>query len=129
MTAGGENRERLWVAVGEPTRQRLLDRLLADGESTASALATDLPVTRQAVSKHLAVLERAQLVESRKQGREVLYAVRPEALDAATAEMSRVAANWDRRLAAIKRIAEAVHAARGTKQTDNEEDDESEPDQ
>jgi DNA-binding transcriptional ArsR family regulator len=97
-----------WAAVADPTRRRVLDVLLARGEATATALAGELPVTRQAVAKQLAVLDRAGLVEGRRRGREVRYAVRPEQLDAAARSMARVAAQWDERLAAIKRIAEAA---------------------
>ena len=106
---GGEEDE-LWAAVADPTRRKLLDVLLARGEATATALATELPVTRQAVSKHLAVLDRVGLVERRQRGREVRYAVRPERLDAAAESMARVATEWDQRLAAIKRLAESVTA-------------------
>jgi DNA-binding transcriptional ArsR family regulator len=104
--------DELWAAVADPTRLRLLDALLARGEATATALAGDLPVTRQAVAKHLAVLDRAGLVAARRQGREVRYTVRPERLDAATRRLAHVAARWDRRLAAIRRLAEAAHEAR-----------------
>jgi ArsR family transcriptional regulator, cadmium/lead-responsive transcriptional repressor len=98
----------LWAAVADPTRRRLLDVLLAQREATATTLARELPVTRQAVAKHLAVLDRAGLVEGGRQGREVRYVVRPERLDAAARSMARVAAQWDERLSAIKRIAEAA---------------------
>ena len=97
MRRGGDDDE-LWAAVADPTRRRLLDALLARGEATATTLAGDLPVTRQAVAKHLSVLERAGLVDSRRVGREVRYAVRPERLDAATEWLARVAAEWDDRL-------------------------------
>jgi ArsR family transcriptional regulator, cadmium/lead-responsive transcriptional repressor len=110
MTHAGAEDDALWSAVTDPTRRRVLDVLLARGEATATALAGELPVTRQAVAKHLAVLDRAGLVESRKQGREVRYAVRPERLDAASSRMTEVAAAWDRRLEAIKRLAEAAKA-------------------
>jgi DNA-binding transcriptional ArsR family regulator len=99
--------DELWAAVADPTRRRLLDALLAQGEATATTLARELPVTRQAVAKHLAVLDRAGLVESGRQGREVRYVVRPQRLDAAARAMARVAAQWDERLLAIKRIAES----------------------
>src|SRR6185437_13182056 len=56
----------LWAAVGDPTRRQLLDALLARGGASATALAADLPVTRQAVAKHLAVLDRAGLVRAEK---------------------------------------------------------------
>jgi DNA-binding transcriptional ArsR family regulator len=99
--------DELWAAVADPTRRRLVDVLLARGEATATAIAGELPVTCQAVAKQLAVLDRAGLVEGRRRGREVRYAIRPEQLDAATQLMASVAAEWDERLAAIKRIAEA----------------------
>jgi DNA-binding transcriptional ArsR family regulator len=100
--------DELWSAVADPTRRRLLDALLAHGEATATTLARDAPVTRQAVAKHLSVLDRAGLVEGRRRGREVRYAVQPAGLDAASRSLADVAAAWDGRLAGIKRIAEQL---------------------
>lgn len=100
----------LWAAVGDPTRRRVLDALLEQGEASTTTLAHGLPVTRQAVAKHLAVLNRVGLVAGQRRGREVRYAVRAERLDDAAEAMTRVAAQWDRRLARIKQIAEAVQA-------------------
>jgi DNA-binding transcriptional ArsR family regulator len=108
MTAAVAEVDELWAAVGDPTRRRVVDLLLDRGEATATVLAGELPVTRQAVTKHLTVLGRAGLVESRKQGREMRYAIRPQRLDAATRSMAQVAAEWDARLSAIKRIAESI---------------------
>jgi ArsR family transcriptional regulator, cadmium/lead-responsive transcriptional repressor len=116
MKRGGNDADELWAAVADPTRRRLLDALLAHGEATATTLAGELPVTRQAVAKHLAVLERVGLVDSRRLGREVRYAVRPERLDAATEWLARVAAQWDQRLGAIKRLAESSARERTGKQ-------------
>jgi len=101
----------LWAAVADPTRRRVLDALLDHGEATTTTIAEGLPVTRQAVAKHLAVLDRAGLVDGRRRGREVRYTIRPERLDLAAEAMARVAAQWDRRLARIKRLAESVQAA------------------
>ena len=98
--------DRLWAAIADPTRQRLLDLMLAAGEATATALPRDLPITRQGVAKHVAVLERAGLVEATRSGREVNYTVRRDRLDQATRQMAHIAARWDQRLATIKRIAE-----------------------
>jgi DNA-binding transcriptional ArsR family regulator len=94
-------------ALADPTRRRLLDAVAVSGEATATTLATGMPVSRQAIVKHLAVLDRAGLVRGRRQGREVRYAVRPERLDATAAWMAGLAAEWDERLAAIKGIAES----------------------
>lgn len=106
MSRRNDEVDELWAAIADPTRRRLLDVLLAHGQATATTLAGEMPITRQAVAKHLAVLERAGLVEGRREGREVRYGVRPERLDAATRWMTRVASEWDGRLAAIKRLAE-----------------------
>jgi DNA-binding transcriptional ArsR family regulator len=73
-------------------------------------LAGRVPFSRQAVSKHLVVLEQAGLVSRHKQGREVLYLVEADRLDQATRAMADLAKQWDRRLSTIKRIAEAAHA-------------------
>ena len=104
--------DELWAAVADPTRRRLLDALLAQGDATATTLAREVPVTRQAVAKHLAVLDRAGLVEGGRQGREVRYAVRPERLDLAARSLARVASQWDQRLLTIKHIAESAARAR-----------------
>ena len=77
---------------------------------SASWLAGRVPFSRQAVSKHLVVLERTGLISRRKQGREVLYQVEADRLDQATRAMAELAAQWDKRLNAIKRLAEAAHA-------------------
>ena len=110
--ATADPKEQLWSALGEPSRLRVLDALLARGDATPTMLAQKLPLTRQAVTKHLAVLGRVGLVAGRRQGREVRYAVDPDRLAEAARAMSAVAAQWDRRLARIKAIAETVHARR-----------------
>jgi DNA-binding transcriptional ArsR family regulator len=99
--------DKVFVALAEPTRRQLLDVLAARGEATATVLAAKLPVSRQAVVKHLAVLDRAGLVRGVRRGREVRYAVRPERLDATARWLAGLAAEWDARLATIKRLAEA----------------------
>jgi ArsR family transcriptional regulator, cadmium/lead-responsive transcriptional repressor len=108
MTAQAD--DELWSAVADPSRRRVLDLVVSNGEVSASWLAGRVPFSRQAVSKHLAVLERAGLISRRKQGREVLYQVDAGRLDQAARAMAELAAHWDRRLATIKRLAEAAHA-------------------
>ena len=102
--------DEVFAALADPTRWRVLSLLAERGEGTATTLAGELPVSRVAVVKHLAVLDRAGLVASRRQGREVRYTVRPERLDAAARWMADIASQWDARLAAIKRLAEDERA-------------------
>ena len=112
MTRAQIDDEQLLEAVADGSRRRVLDLLLTRGETTPTALAAELPFTRQAVTKHLAVLDRAGLVASVRRGREVRYSVRPEHLDVAVRAMAKVAARWDARLEAIKRVAESRTRAR-----------------
>lgn len=101
----------LWSAVGEPTRRRMLDLLLATGAGTATSLSEQLPVTRQAVAKHLGVLDRVGLVRATLAGRERRYQVDDTQLARAVAQLSSVGSAWDARLQRIKRIAEAIQRA------------------
>lgn len=94
--------------MADPTRRRLLDLLAAGGPATASKLADGLPISRQAVAKHLAVLSRAGMVTSSKHGRDVRFAIRTDGLALTADWLAALAADWDTRLAAIKRIAEGT---------------------
>ena len=98
----------LWSAVGDPTRRRMLDLLLIDGDGTATTLSRQMPVTRQAVAKHLGVLDRVGLIRATPAGREKRYRVDDAQLARAVAQLSSVGAAWDARLQRIKRIAEAI---------------------
>jgi predicted transcriptional regulator len=104
--------DELWSAIGDPTRREMLDLLLADGGGTATSLSERLPVTRQAVAKHLAVLERISLVHATTAGRERVYTVDEEQLARAVAQLSTVRDAWDGRLQRIKRMAEAIQKTR-----------------
>lgn len=97
----------LWSAVGDPTRRRMLDLLIA-GPGTATTLSDQLPVTRQAVAKHLGVLDRVGLVHSSQAGRERHYQVDEAQLARAVAQLSAVGGAWDARLQRIKRLAETI---------------------
>jgi DNA-binding transcriptional ArsR family regulator len=99
--------DRLWSAIAEPTRLRVIDVLL-EGDASATELAGRLPVTRQAVAKHLAVLERVGLVEFEREGREVRYRLALARLAEARSALEERAAAWDTRLTRIKAMAEAV---------------------
>lgn len=101
----------LWSAIGDPTRRRILDLLLVDGGGTATTLSEQLPVTRQAVAKHLAVLDRVVLVRATPEGREKRYRVNDAQLARAVAQLASVGSAWDARLQRIKRIAEAIQSS------------------
>ncbi len=101
----------LWSAVGDPTRRRMLDLLLSDGSGTATSLSGRLPVTRQAVAKHLLVLDRAGLVHAASSGRERQFRVDQAQLARAVTQLTDVGAAWDSRLRRIKRLAETIQRA------------------
>jgi DNA-binding transcriptional ArsR family regulator len=116
--------DELWSAIGDPSRRRVLDLVVSNGEVSASWLAGHVPFSRQAVSKHLVVLEQAGLIRRRKQGREVLYRVDADSLNQATQAMADLAAQWDRRLGMIKRLAETAYAEAGKQRgTEHKESD------
>src|SRR5262249_38721975 len=92
----------VFAALADPTRREVLTMVGRSGPLTATELAAQLPVTRQAVAKDLATLAVAGLVTSTKAGRDVRYEVRSRSLDAAAAWMANVGSAWDRRLAALE---------------------------
>ena len=89
---------RVFDALADPNRRYVLEALAERETATATELAAELPVTRQAVAKHLAALSEAGLVEGRRQGRETLYE-----LGVAMDWMASVGADWDARLAALRK--------------------------
>jgi len=93
----------VFAALADPTRREVVGYLAEHGEATATELAGVLPVTRQAVSKHLTALGAAGLVERRKNGREARYRLTPAPMTDAMAWMSAVGAAWDERLSALRR--------------------------
>jgi len=88
----------VFAALADPTRRAMLRSLQAQPSSTASRLAGDLPITRQAVSKHLVALRDAGLVEGRREGRETRYVLTPAPLRDAMTWMADVGGLWDERL-------------------------------
>jgi DNA-binding transcriptional ArsR family regulator len=108
--------DELWSAIGDPTRRRLLDLLLLDGTGTATSLSEQLPVTRQAVAKHLAVLDRAGLIDGAAAGREHRYRVEDAQLARAAEQLAHVGSSWERRLRRIARIAEDIERQKQQKQ-------------
>ena len=98
----------LWSAVGDPTRRRMLDLLLVNGHGTATSLSEQLPVTRQAVARHLVVLDRVGLVHGGATGREHRYWVNDAQLARAAEQLASVGSTWEGRLSRIARIAERL---------------------
>ncbi|HEY1479832.1 MAG TPA: metalloregulator ArsR/SmtB family transcription factor [Gaiellales bacterium] len=94
----------VFAALADPTRRGIYRELASGRADTASALARTFPITRQAVSKHLAALAEAGLVESQRSGRETRYRPTPAPLEDVTAWMAEVGALWDARLVALQRL-------------------------
>ena len=93
----------VFAALSDGTRRELYSMLGERGEASATELARELPVSRQAVQKHLGTLDAAGLVAIRRAGREVLYRPTPAPMSEALAWMAEVGAQWDDRLAALER--------------------------
>jgi DNA-binding transcriptional ArsR family regulator len=92
----------VFSALADPTRRRLLSTIAA-GPATATELASELPISRQAVVKHLSALSDAGLLERERTGRDVRYRVTPAPLSDAVSWMTSVGGQWDERLAALGR--------------------------
>lgn len=90
----------VFSALADPTRRYVLEALATRGDATATELAAELPMTRQAVTKHLAALGDAGLVDGTRAGRETRYRLTPEPLGDAVGWLERI---WDERLEALKR--------------------------
>jgi DNA-binding transcriptional ArsR family regulator len=97
----------VFAALGDETRWSIL-AALGEGDASASALAGRFPVSRQAIAKHLAVLQEVGLVEPIRVGREIRYRVIGSQLSATAKRLESIGSEWDRRLAAIKEIAEGL---------------------
>lgn len=98
------------AALADPTRRQLLDVLVDVGRASATTLAEHLPVSRQAVVKHLQVLENTDLVVRVRVGREVLFFADTDPLDASARWLADLSSAWDRRLSALKDLAETAEA-------------------
>jgi DNA-binding transcriptional ArsR family regulator len=96
----------VFAALADHNRRAVLEHLAADGERTATSLAGTLAISRQAVVKHLVLLDRARLVESRRSGRETRYRIRTDRLAETGHRLEAIARSWDRSLAMLKQIAE-----------------------
>ena len=96
----------LFAALGDETRLRVVARLSAGGPASISGLAAGADVTRQAITKHLAVLAAAGVVEGRRQGREHIWALQPRRLEDAHAFLSRISREWDNALGRLAKMVE-----------------------
>lgn len=94
----GKQDQAVFLALADPTRRALIARLSQLEAETASSLARRFPITRQAISKHFAVLEEAGLVTSRQVGRERRYVLNPQPLQQANAWIESISNQWDQRL-------------------------------
>jgi DNA-binding transcriptional ArsR family regulator len=95
---------RVFDALADPNRRYVVEVLAQRPTATATELAAELPVTRQAVSKHLAALGEAGLVEGTREGRETRYRLTPGPLGEAMDWMAEVGAEWDARLVRLRRL-------------------------
>jgi predicted ArsR family transcriptional regulator len=114
---------RIFLALADPTRRLLLQQLCEEGSGTAAGFATRLPITRQAIIKHLVTLEQAGLVTAHETGRERRYVPRPEALQSVTTWIGEISAQWDHRLAALRNflLEETNSPSAQEQETDNQE--------
>ena len=96
--------DEVFAALSDPTRRRVIERLSATGGASATELAEGLPVSRQAIVKHLLALDEAGLVTTERAGRQKRYRLTPEPMGDAVGWMTEVGAQWDERLTALARL-------------------------
>lgn len=96
----------VFAALGDPTRAKLIETLGHNGPASIKALSSQFHQTRQAVTKHLNVLQNAGLLSSKRAGREQIYELQTEPLTQASQWLDQLASEWDHRLAKLKRVAE-----------------------
>ena len=101
LTAGPDQVGAIFAALADPTRRHVVEMLVRSDHTTQSELADELPITRQAIAKHLRALDEAGLVTASRAGRETRYALSPRALEPATSWLATVGAEWDERLARL----------------------------
>ena len=95
--------QQLFAALGDPTRFEVLNILASSGPASASTLADSLPVSRQAIAKHLAALEEVGLVERSRHGREVVFTVDSGPLSEVAVWAGQIGSQWDHRLDRLKK--------------------------
>ena len=106
MSKGDQNIAAVFFALGDGTRLSVVRKLGSGAALSATALSGDANVTRQAIAKHLQVLEAAGLVTHEKRGREVLFALEARRFDEARAFLEGISAGWDRAIDRLRRMVE-----------------------
>jgi DNA-binding transcriptional ArsR family regulator len=104
LPQGSRQGSEVFAALADPTRRHLVETLASRGSASATSLAAELPISRQAVSKHLTALGQAGLVQSHRAGRETLYELQPAPLDEAAEWIAQVGAEWDDSLARLQNL-------------------------
>lgn len=99
--------DRIFAALGDPTRRKLVLTLAEQSPRTATQLAEAYPITRQAILKHLHVLEESGLVTVRQQGRDKCYYLTPEPLGELEQWVQAIGDKWDERLLRLKSMMES----------------------
>jgi DNA-binding transcriptional ArsR family regulator len=107
LTATAQPVDAVFAALADPTRRGVIEALATGGTVTATGLAGDLPISRQAVAKHLAALRAARLVRAQRVGRETRYELDARPLEDAAQWIARVGGEWDERLGGLTRLLEA----------------------
>ena len=102
-----------FAALSDPTRRGILERLRHEGALSVKELAEPLPMSRQAVTKHLNILEQSGLVEHEWRGRERVHRLKAEPLQEIDDWLAPYAAAWDKRLARLEEYLEGDHDGRG----------------
>ena len=102
--------DQVFAALSDATRRHLLERLAVAGSASASSIAQELPISRQAIAKHLQSLEQAGLVSRQRQGKEVCFVVEPHQLAATGRWLQRMAQRWDPELGGHAANHELPHA-------------------
>ena len=101
-----DSSERVFSALADTTRRRLLLTLAESSPKTATQLAHEFPITRQGIMKHLNLLAEAGLVQAQPRGREKRYSFTPEPLHSVSEWIEAIGAKWDERLQRLKDLVE-----------------------
>jgi DNA-binding transcriptional ArsR family regulator len=96
-----DGEQSVFAAIADPTRRLIIDRLSTQGTMTATEFARELPISRQAVSKHLKILEEAELITKRPEGREQQVSLTPQPLAETVYWVTAVTEQWQKRLQAL----------------------------